>query len=143
MLFSVKTIASKYNFVPKGIIHLGAHIGQEAEDCSSVKNVLWIEGNPAIIPELEKNIEKYEGNIAYQALVSDVDGQKIDFNITNNGQSSSMFPLDKMKTLFPDIVVSGNVALKTKRLDTLFAEKHLDKKGYDFLILEFSRIILL
>ena len=78
MLFSVKTIASKYNFVPKGIIHLGAHIGQEAEDCSSVKNVLWIEGNPAIIPELEKNIEKYEGNIAYQALVSDVDGQKID-----------------------------------------------------------------
>ncbi|MCX6735918.1 MAG: FkbM family methyltransferase [Candidatus Parcubacteria bacterium] len=136
MLFTLKNIASKFKFTPKGIIHLGAHIGQEAEDYSFVKHVLWIEGNPDIMPELEKNISKYPGQTAFQALVSDVDGEDVDFQVTSNGQSSSMFALDKMKTLFPDVVVSEKLALKTKRLDTLFKEKHLDPKQYDFLIID-------
>lgn len=134
MLFSLKAIAEKYKFTPRGVIHLGAHIGQEAEDYASLaKNVLWIEGNPDTMKELQANINKYPGQVAYQALLSDVDGENIDFQVTSNGQSSSMFALDKMKTLFPDVGVVGSMPLKTKRLDTLFAEQHLDVAGYDFL----------
>jgi len=132
MLFSVQSIAAKYKFTPKGVIHLGAHIGQEAEDYSTVKHVLWIEGNPDIMPELQENIGKYPGQIAYQALVSDKDGEAVDFQITSNGQSSSMYDLDKMKTLFPTIGVVEKKPLKTKRLDTLFTEKHLNPHHYDF-----------
>jgi FkbM family methyltransferase len=133
MLFSLKTIASKYNFTPKGVIHLGAHIGQEAEDYASVKHVLWIEGDPNLMSELEKNISKYAGQIAYQTLLSDIDGEAVDFQIaTKGGQSSSMFAPDKLKILFPDIKIEKIIPLKTKRFDTFFAEQHLDSKLYDF-----------
>lgn len=137
MLFSLKFLKDKYGFIPRGIIHLGAHIGQEAEDYVAVKRVLWVEGNPDLMGKLNDQIKRFEGNLSCQALLGDKDDEEVDFNIANSdGQSSSIFSLNKMKKLFKDIEVIKTTKMKTKRLDTLMGERALKSGDYDFLAVD-------
>lgn len=50
MLIHLKYLCDKYNFIPKGIIHVGAHMGEESEVYSElgIENVVWVEANEKI-----------------------------------------------------------------------------------------------
>jgi FkbM family methyltransferase len=135
MLIKFNDIVERYKRVPKGIIHIGGHTGEEIRDYYSagVKNVVWVEANPAVFEMLHNNTARYPGNVAYNALISDKDGEQAEFNITNNGESSSMLKLDRHKQHHPHIHVVGSMNLLTKTFDTLAKEKEIDTSKYDFL----------
>ena len=82
----------------KGIIHVGAHRGEEAPVYEWFgKKVLWFEANPYIFKDLEDNIYKYKYQKAYKSLL--LDGEKINvkFNLSNNDfASSSIFNFGKL-----------------------------------------------
>jgi FkbM family methyltransferase len=135
MLIQYQFLLKKYNFVPKGIIHIGAH---KAEECveyarSGVKNVIWIEGNPNLKPEIEENISIYNQNHVFISLLSDKDNLPVSFNITNATMSSSILDLDLHAVHYPDIKTVQKIELSTKRLDTLISEQNIDITKYDFL----------
>lgn len=54
MLIPFDYLFQKYNIKPKGVLHIGANVGEEAAmyDRLGVKKQVWIEGNPEIFLKL-------------------------------------------------------------------------------------------
>lgn len=115
-----------------GILHVGAHIGEEAEayDRCGVKKVVWVEGNPELIAELTRNVSVYKHGVI-QALVTDVDKKEVTFNVTNNFQSSSIYEFGTHSVVSPDVVFTHQLKLVGRRLDELADE--YDFSGLNFL----------
>jgi FkbM family methyltransferase len=128
-----------------GILHLGAHTGQEREVYLELaKPVVWVEANPEIFPLLQGNIASTPHHSALCALLGDADGKEQTFHISNNfdGVSSSVFPFGEYaagdKSLWPELdpKMVSTITLSTVRLDTLLAANKLDPQDYNFCVLD-------
>lgn len=122
----------------KGVIHIGAHHGEEAEAyaAAGVKNVLWIEANKKMMKHLYDKTHNVPINSLYFcAAVSDVDDEIVEFNVANNGQSSSLLELGTHATLYPHIRYTEKQQLKTKTFENLVRENisQIDLDLYDFI----------
>lgn len=138
MLINFNDIVDKYG-MPKGVIHIGAHLMEEKNDYISngLFNTIWIEANPTLYKSIKNN------GIVYNYVVSDKDDTLVNFNITNNGQSSSILDLDKHKIHHPQIYISNIITLKSKRMDTIIKENNIDINNYDFLNIDIQGAELL
>ena len=138
MLINLRSLCNKYKFLPKGIIHVGAHKAEELGiyDELGIENVVWVEANPKIFEVLNSNISKFKKQKAFNFLVSDVDNKDYVFYVTNNGESSSILELDKHKIHHPHIHVTEKMNLKSKKLDTIIKENNIDINGFNFLNLD-------
>lgn len=125
MLIEFDNIVRKYG-KPKGILHVGANRGQEAETYSKhVKDVVWIEALPHVYEDLLHHIKQY-GHIAILACVSDKDNEEVPFHESNNeAQSSSLLELGTHKTAHPEVHYIADHKLTTTRLDTLMDKSEL------------------
>jgi FkbM family methyltransferase len=134
MYITMQDIKSRYQADLKGVLHLGAHLGEEAKDYSAVNcpRVIWIEGNPALIGELKANVSVYPDNAVFNVLISDKDKSKVIFNITEFSQSSSILDLGITKQVH-DTKVIERKELTARRIDAFFDENNIDMKGYNFL----------
>jgi FkbM family methyltransferase len=128
-----------------GILHLGAHTGQEREVYRELgKPVVWVEANPRVFPALQSNIASIPGQSALCALLGDVDGREEMFHISNNfdGVSSSIYPFGEYavgeKSLWPELNLQmvTTLTLPMVRLDTLLAANQVDVAAYDFWVLD-------
>lgn len=119
MLIDFRTLFPKYGIKPKGVLHVGANVGEEAPvyDELGIKDVCWIEANPEIVPQLRLNVNKYDHKVI-QMLVGDVHGLELNFHISNNAsQSSSILELGTHKTAHPEVNFIKDIQLKMYRLD--------------------------
>lgn len=123
MMIKFSDILRKYNLKPKGILHVGAHRGEELEDylAEGIDNIIFIEAmeNPATY--LKERCKDYPNIRVIHACVSDLPGVT-DFYQTSNGQSSSMLPLKTHLTEHPDVTVVDTYRVKTHRIDSLVKE---------------------
>jgi FkbM family methyltransferase len=127
MLIPLKTLISTFNFKPKGVIHMGANYGQEAAayQNAGVKHVWWIEAIPDVFVKMREAMGKFHFDTitCSNYCLSDVDGQEVEFKITNNeGQSSSMLDFGTHAQAHPEVRVVRKIKLKTKRFDTIVDE---------------------
>lgn len=139
MLIPFEKLFPKYEISTKGILHVGAHTGQEAERYYNlgVKNMCFVEAIPSIYQQLVANVSKY-GAVCVNACVSDKDGEKVEFKVTNNeGQSSSILNLGTHKKEHPSVVVVETIPMVTTRLDTFFSNtKLVPRDNWDFLVMD-------
>jgi FkbM family methyltransferase len=144
MLISFKEIVSKYG-IPKGIIHIGAHLLEEREDYLSFKlnNTIWIEANPQVFSKIDFINDGSFSEKAFNYAISDVDDQICNLNVTNNGQSSSILELEKHKIHHPHIFVTEVITVATKRMDTLLSENSIDLNNYNFINIDIQGAELL
>jgi len=145
MLIDLRALCNKYKFIPKGVIHIGAHKAEEYEiyDSLGIENVIWIEGNPKTYEELKEVLKDKKNQKAYNYLISDIDDKEYDFKITNNGQSSSILELGKHKTFHPDVFVTEEIKCVSKRVDTIIDLEKIDISNYNFLNLDIQGAELL
>lgn len=118
-----------------GVIHIGAHGAEEAEDYgkNGVQKVFWIEANPALMKKIEERCAKFiPTNYLCNVCVSDVDGEKITFNFANNGQSSSMLKLGTHAKMYPHIEYVGSSEMITQRMETVLKQCGEEIKVEDF-----------
>lgn len=144
MLIDIKDLAKKYNVQSKGVLHIGAHLGQEAQTYADLgmNKMVFIEANPSIYDQLRTNISKYPNAKAVKACVSERDGDTVTFNISSNeGQSSSILEFGTHKTQHADVSFTGSLEMTTTRVDT--ALKEFDMKGIDFLNIDLQGAELL
>lgn len=143
MLISISEIISKYGIKPKGILHVGACQMEELEDYKNcgIENVIWVEGNPNLV---ESNQEKARtaGHRLLQGLIYDTDGLEMDFNLTNNLQSSSILEFNKHKEYHPHVEFVNSIKLKTITLKTLLESNKIEKEEFDFLNLDIQGVEL-
>ncbi len=129
MLIPFRQLAAKYGMKPKGVLHVGAHFGQEAPEYAAIgcSRMIFIEAIPDVYEKLKENTRQYMDSMAINACISDVDGDTTWFNIANNeGQSSSLLELGIHKTEHPEVAYDSRIEVTTTRLDTLFADFPLE-----------------
>ncbi|MBI4569431.1 MAG: FkbM family methyltransferase [Planctomycetes bacterium] len=124
----------RHGVTPRGVVHVGAHEGGEMEKYRAlgVSRVLFIEANPAVHERLVANVGKEPGVVTANVAISGADGEAL-LRVTSMDQSSSLLPLKGHAAIYPDIVETSQVRVKTRRLDTLLAELGLRAEDYNLL----------
>lgn len=145
MIFPYHELLSKYGIKPKGIIHIGAHHAEEGNEYFKfgTNRILWIEGNPELIPLIKKNIEAWEGNILINALLADVEENEVQFRVTNSTMSSSILNLGTHKNQYPEIKVEKELLINTQRFDKLVERQNINMDDYDFVNIDIQGAELL
>lgn len=125
MLINLHLLVSKYKLNFKGILHVGAHECEELIDYIKyihLDKILWVEG---IQSKVEFVKRKYPNLIIENAIVSDKE-EYLQFNVSNNYQSSSIFELGRHSELHPHIHYTDSYLVHTKKLsDILLNYKHI------------------
>jgi len=133
MLLPLPYLINKYNIIFNGIIHIGAHECEELRDYERYINrykVLWIEGQSDKV-EVCKN--KYPGILIENAVVSDK-VENVTFNISNNGQSSSILELGLHATYHPEVYYTNSYQVQTQTLNDML--KKYDNIPFNFINLD-------
>lgn len=136
MLIPYDKLKNRYGVNITGVLHCGAHEGQEAQSYATlgVQKMIFVEADPDTYERLKNNLAKYPNAIPVNACLSDVDGQDVEFKRTNNdGQSSSILDLHLHKQSHPEVHVVDSISLKTKRLDTLLGELNINVHEFNFI----------
>lgn len=136
MLIDFRQLFPKYGIKPKGVLHVGANVGEEAPvyDEMGIPFVMWVEANPEIFEQLKTNVAKYQDHHTTNECIGDTDGEEVLFHVSNNGsQSSSILELGTHKTAHPEVHYVKDIPMKTKRLDRIFAVQPDGSFPYDFL----------
>lgn len=122
----------------KGVIHIGANLGQERELYSQHNlDVLWIEPIPSIFSQLQENLKGYPKQQALKYLLTDENDKGYDFHIANNtGASSSIFNLAKHQEIWPEINYIDSIHLNSITFETLIEKENIELARYDSLIID-------
>lgn len=146
MLIPIEEVIKNYQIKATGVLHIGASTGQELEAYykNGITRSVWIEANPALIPALTENCAKYPDAIVINACISDVDGQDVELNISNNeGQSSSILEMEHHKIAHPEVVYIDKIPVKTQRMDTVIIANDINVNKYKFLNIDIQGAELL
>ena len=143
MLIKLSEICNKYQIKPKGVLHVGACQMEELEDYKSegISTVIWVEGNPDLVKANEDRARS-EGHLLLHGLIYDEDDLVVNFNLTNNIQSSSILKFGKHSSYHPNVVVTESIKLKTRTLKTLFDSHSIEPSSVDFINLDIQGVEL-
>ena len=127
-LYNIKCILNS-----KGILHLGAHRGKEAEVYSWFnKKVIWIEANPEIYEDLNNHTKLFYNQKAYNYLIGEKNKKNKNFFISNKDAScSSIYNLSdevKKKKLWKEhnVKMLNSIRLDMITLDEIFKQNRIN-----------------
>jgi len=115
----------------KGVFHIGAHIGEEKSwyNAHNVNNVVWFEANP----NYENIIKNNVGNDLVIISAIGNETKKVNFNISNNGQSSSVLELGVHKNHHPDVNYIDNIEINMDTIYNLVNKFKLNIESFNFI----------
>lgn len=139
MLFSVSNLHKYWNVEPQGVLHVGAHMAEEASAYveQNWTPVIWIEGQELLVTKLRTRLNPKEHTVI-QAYVWDSTGVHLTFKKTNNSQSSSLLEMGSHSTDYPDVLVTEEYDVVTQKLDDLLPVG----KNFDFVNLDIQGVEL-
>lgn len=124
MLLKLEDLIANHGLKIKGILHVGAHLAEEAQDYAKlgIHNIYWVEGNADNILPIEREVAGM-GHWVICALITDKDREDVQFNITNHqSMSSSIFEFGTHPTFSPETVFVERRMVESRTLDSLGAE---------------------
>lgn len=129
---NVCAFCKQNNIEITGIFHVGAHECEELEDYKNngieEQNIVWIEGNKEIYDRMKGRGIK---NLINE-VVDEISGREVTFNITNNGQSSSILELGTHERHHPHVTVTRTEKHITKTIKDIATDYSLDFSKYNF-----------
>lgn len=133
MLIPLHLLVQHFNLNIRGILHIGAHECEELDAYLKLginnENIYWIEAM-----EDKVQLMKNQKNVKiYQALIDIEDDKEVKFNITNNGQSSSILEFGSHEKHHPHIKMVDSKQLKTTRLETFIKKNKIPIEKLNFL----------
>ena len=132
MLIPLHHLVRKYNIHFKGILHVGAHECEELEEYEKYlqrNKIVWVEALPDKVA-LCKN--KYANILIENAIVSDKI-EMVKFNVSNNGQSSSILEFGLHSHFHPQVHYVSCFEGKTEMLRDIIYKYDIN---YNFLNLD-------
>jgi FkbM family methyltransferase len=118
MLIPLDYLIRKYNIDIRGVIHVGAHKCEEIFDYErflSRNKILWIEALPDKVKECK---ERYPGVLIENCVVSDKI-ENVKFNISNNGQSSSILEFGLHSHYHPYVYYVDSFQVETNTMSNI------------------------
>ena len=145
MLFSFRNIQDKYNMDIKGIIHIGAHRGQEISDYidGGIQDIILFEPLSTNFEILEQNLADMNANISGHQVALGNEEKKVTMYLSNNEQmSSSILRPKKHIQNHPTVLFEGTEEVDMMRLDSYSDETekfnfiNMDVQGYELEVLK-------
>ena len=120
MLISVDSLSRIWKVQPKGVLHVGAHLAEEAVEYTRHNwgKVIWIEAQ-ADLADLLRNKLDPQHNEVINATVWGTSGITFEFNVSSSTQSSSLLNFGTHKKDYPDIVFTKSYSVVTSTLDDI------------------------
>lgn len=139
----IQKIIEKFDIKPTGIIHVGAHHGQEhgVYKETGCNKFVYFEPNPEAFCVLAENVGLDSGVVIYNCALGNTTGEA-EFYLSNNcGQSSSILKPKRHLDICPNIVFKGKIIVSVKRLDDFdisddFNFLTIDVQGYEMEVLK-------
>jgi FkbM family methyltransferase len=127
----------------RGVLHVGAHDGAERDWYASqgFSQVLWFEPNPLVFGRLQRNIESYRNNFAFNIGIHD-EIKTAQLHIASNEQSSSILEFGTHSTYRPDIKYIGEQEIRMMRLDNFLFLSGRDINDFNFLNIDVQGVEL-
>lgn len=139
MLISLDELVLKYNIKFNGILHVGAHECEELilyEKYISRNKILWIEAMEHKVMQCKSN---FQNLLIEQAVVSDKE-ESVLFNISNNGQSSSILEFGLHSHFHPHVHYVHQFKTTTKMLKDILC--NYNNIPFNFLNLDIQGVEL-
>jgi FkbM family methyltransferase len=130
MLLDLITLVTKHKMSINGVLHIGAHFGEENDvyDKLDVKKRIFFEPISTNFIKLKENIgDKYL--LVNKALGNETKKVKMFVETANKGQSSSILEPQLHLSQYPHIKFNSNEEVEMIRLD----EFETDLTGYNFI----------
>ena len=141
----------QHGVTPVAITHIGAHYGQEAGHYRHYvgENVVWVEAHPDYYARLMANPELGD-QLAFNACISNVSGETLDFYITADEYASSLLKPEYHQIQNPHAPVTGTIQVTTMTYADLLRDANnadterllssnvlvLDVQGAEMMVLE-------
>jgi len=129
MLIPLHNLVKKYNIQFKGILHVGAHECEELKDYERYiqrNKILWVE---ALSDKVELCKQRFPNVLIENAVVSDKI-EKLMFNVSNNGQSSSILDFGLHSHYHSHVHYVNSFEVETKLLKDVISKYDIE---YNFL----------
>ena len=106
MLIPVRELVNTLGIMPNGVLHVGAHLAEEAPEYENFRwvPVIWVESQQELVKEVRNKLDPSLHTVI-EATVWDISNQKLVFKKTNSSQSSSLLNLGTHLSDYPDITV--------------------------------------
>jgi FkbM family methyltransferase len=144
MIIGFDQYQHRYNFKVSGIIHVGAHYGQEWQEYQDYFGEVathWFEPLPDVYKILKENLNNKPKTYFYNMALGSQTGQTQMYVSSNEGQSSSILKPKTHQVNFPDINfdIQNPVRVSIQTLDNLDIRDAnmlvLDTQGYELEVL--------
>ena len=128
----INNILISNNITINGAFHIGAHDCEEMAFYNELglksNDIVWIDAIP------KKVIEATNRGIpnVYNAVITDKDDEDVIFNVSNNGQSSSVLEFGTHSIEHPWVVYVDKIHQKSITIDTFFEKNNIDASKYNF-----------
>jgi FkbM family methyltransferase len=138
MLLNLDNLKEKYNLVINGVLHIGAHVGQEFRTYQrlGINNVMFFEPVPSTFQRLKDNVG--DNAILINVALGNMEGEVEMFTETiNQGQSSSVLEPEYHLVQHPNIQFNGRQKVGITKLDNFIEDKdkynfiNIDVQGYE------------
>lgn len=144
---NLKQLITKYNLDIKGVIHIGAHYGQEHSTYLDlgINKIVYFEPQRSIYDKLVENVKPFQ--CINKALGNSVGNVMMNCETANQGMSSSILTPDLHISQYPHIVFDHREDVIISTLDLEVKEHNLidfnmiamDVQGYELEVLKGSR----
>ena len=120
MLMKISELSRVWGLKPQGVLHIGAHEGEEALDYESHGwlPVIWVEAQTDLVMKLRRRLDPQLHRVI-NAAVWDTNGLHMKFNQASNSQSSSLLSFGTHLHDYPEVTFTNVFEVKTQRLDSL------------------------
>lgn len=120
MLISIREQSLVWGIRPKGVIHVGGHLGEERAEykANGWGDVIWIEAQPSLVEHLE-SISSGSSDRVIEAAIWDSSGQELSLNVSTNSESSSLLDFGTHLKDHPEISFLTVIPVRTITLDDL------------------------
>jgi FkbM family methyltransferase len=123
---TVSELSKYWNIAPTGVLHVGAHLGEEASDYEKFgwTPVIWVEAQPSLVKVLNSKLDPAKHKVI-EAAVWEEDGVPLKLHIASNSQSTSLLNFGSHADSYPDITFVSEIDVSTKRLDSLIKPEEM------------------
>jgi FkbM family methyltransferase len=143
MLIPIHVLNNHFKLNINGILHIGAHECEELQDYNNIgitnNNIYWIEAMKNKVDLIKNN--KKDVNI-YNAVIDIEDNKEIVFNITNNGQSSSILEFGSHSVHHPHVKMIEKQVMNTSRMDSIIDKYNIPIHNINFINLDIQGVEL-
>jgi FkbM family methyltransferase len=143
MILQLKDLVKKYNMNVSGVIHIGAHYGEEVSNYVNlgIDDIVLFEPLEKNFEILKNNVSELNANITGYCVALGNKNQNVNmFLSSNNLESSSVLKPKIHLDLHPEVVFSGEELVEMKRLDDFSFKNYnfinLDVQGYEMEVLK-------